>query len=98
MDNIFQVDEAKRITVAQIQEHPWYNVPLLRSYAAAEAQIGREQALLDFRLTLKHIDAVRNLKSRTMVPWPGYELTHCINSLAPTYTVCGGGYIQSIRV
>lgn len=59
MDRIFEVDEALRITIPEIQAHPWYTEPLLPCYRAAEAQIAKEQAHLEGRQALKHVDAVR---------------------------------------
>ncbi|KAK9916166.1 hypothetical protein WJX75_009636 [Coccomyxa subellipsoidea] len=43
LNKIFVIDEKARITIAQIKEHPWYNVPLIPKYAEAERDIEERQ-------------------------------------------------------
>ncbi|BDA43928.1 Serine/threonine-protein kinase SRK2H [Coccomyxa sp. Obi] len=43
LNKIFVIDEKARITIAQIKEHPWYNVPLIPKYAEAERTINERQ-------------------------------------------------------
>lgn len=47
LDAIFVVDEAKRITVDEIKEHPWYNKPLPEPYKKAWEKLRKEQEELD---------------------------------------------------
>ncbi|EIE25720.1 kinase-like protein [Coccomyxa subellipsoidea C-169] len=43
LNKIFVINEKERITIAQIKEHPWYNVPLVPKYAEAERDIEARQ-------------------------------------------------------
>lgn len=47
LNKILVADEANRITVPEIEAHPWYCQPLSERLARAEAAITAEQLQLD---------------------------------------------------
>lgn len=44
---MFELDEAKRIDVAGLKAHPWFNMPVADQYKKALEQLAAEQDLID---------------------------------------------------
>ena len=59
LNKIFVIDEKKRITVQEIQGHPWYQRPLLPKYAAAEAEIASRQRQVEDYIRRRDLNIVR---------------------------------------
>ncbi|KIZ07629.1 hypothetical protein MNEG_0325 [Monoraphidium neglectum] len=47
LDRMFELEEPKRITVAGIKRHPWFNRQLPSQYGGALEQLAREQKAID---------------------------------------------------
>ncbi|KAK9820902.1 hypothetical protein WJX74_004269 [Apatococcus lobatus] len=47
LDKIFVTNPQERITITQIQAHPWYNQPLTPQYQQAAGKVAQQQAQLD---------------------------------------------------
>lgn len=60
LNKIFVIDEKQRITIAQIKEHPWYNVPLIPKYAAAEKDIEERQRRVEQYIKQRDLNIVRS--------------------------------------
>ena len=69
------IDEKKRITVPEIQEHPWYGRPLLPKYAAAEAQICARQRQVEEYIRRRDLNIVRAPRG-TPPKCPSYSTLH----------------------
>ncbi|KAK9834291.1 hypothetical protein WJX81_004049 [Elliptochloris bilobata] len=59
LDRIFVVDPAKRISVPQILEHPWYKKPLAPEFQAAADKLAKQQAELDAHMRYRKLDQAR---------------------------------------
>jgi serine/threonine protein kinase len=90
LDQIFQLDEKKRIKIVDIKKHPWYTEPLSATYAAAMKRLTAEQAELDQRLQLTQVrpncDVCRLamklwLQRRVAHPWANVSTSACDVSL-----------------
>jgi serine/threonine protein kinase len=71
LDQIFQLDEKKRIKIADIKKHPWYTEPLSPRYDAAMKRLMAEQAELDRRLALTQVRP-----PVVLVRFPGVRSAH----------------------
>ena len=60
LDRIFQTDEKRRITMADIKGHAWYRKPLLPEYQAAADKIEALQAEHDEYTSHRKISSVRH--------------------------------------
>ena len=58
LDRIFVVDPSKRITLAQIMQHPWFNRRLSAKYQQALDRQAKQQAELDRHVQMRRIDQV----------------------------------------
>lgn len=47
MNKIFEVDEAKRITMEEIKEHPWYKAPMREQFEQSMEAIVAQQTKLN---------------------------------------------------
>lgn len=56
LDRIFVVDPKKRITITQIMQHPWYNLPLPPRYQQALNDLQGEQAAMEKRANSIRVD------------------------------------------
>lgn len=55
LNKIFQINEAKRIKIEEIRQHPWYVVPLAPRYERAMAEILAEQAEIAAHLRMASV-------------------------------------------
>lgn len=58
LDRILTIDEKKRISIADIKEHAWFNRPLSPKFKAAEEELYARQQRLDSRLESRILDEV----------------------------------------
>ena len=56
LNRVFVVDDRKRITVPEINAHPWYARALSPKHAAAEARVRAEQAALEARVARTRVN------------------------------------------
>jgi hypothetical protein len=47
LDGMFELDEKKRIDIAGIQAHPWFNAPMRPEYTHALAKLNAEQDAIE---------------------------------------------------
>lgn len=83
LNRIFTIDAGKRITLKQIEKHPWYNMPLPSSYQNVLDRLSKSQADLDAHHEERRANetavAERNKKLEAMVeeatrlPEPGTQ-------------------------
>ena len=59
LDKIFQVDPKQRITLQDIQKHPWYTAALSSSYQGSWNQLEQEQQRVDNHIHSRELDMVR---------------------------------------
>ena len=64
LDKIFQVDPKQRITLQEIQKHPWYTATLSSSYQGSWDQLEQEQQRVDNHIHSRQLDMVR-----VCLPW-----------------------------
>mmetsp|Transcript_4620 Transcript_4620/g.7936 ORF Transcript_4620/g.7936 Transcript_4620/m.7936 type:complete len:437 (+) Transcript_4620:190-1500(+) len=50
LDKIFEMDEAKRISIKEIREHPWYTHPLPHAFQTALSSLELEQQAISARM------------------------------------------------
>ncbi|KAK9809119.1 hypothetical protein WJX72_009585 [[Myrmecia] bisecta] len=71
LNRIFVIDEKKRITVAEIKQHPWYLRELSPKYRDAEDSLRRQQAATDEHMVKRKLNQVelkkRNAELQQMV-------------------------------
>ena len=58
LTRIFKTDEAHRITIPEIKDHPWYTKPLDPKYQKAQSQIDALQGDLDKYTSHRRIHSV----------------------------------------
>lgn len=63
LNQIFVIDESKRITLKGIQEHPWYNIAMEDQYNAAYKQFRTEQAEKDRYTSTRRLNQASTLGS-----------------------------------
>ena len=67
LNRIFVVDAAKRVTIEQIERHPWYKMPLPASYSDTLKRLKLTQADIDAHLlTRKENEAAVALRKREL--------------------------------
>lgn len=59
LDKIFQVDPKQRITLQDIQKHPWYTAALSSPYQGSWDQLEQEQQGVDNHIHSRQLDMVR---------------------------------------
>lgn len=59
LDHILTIEENKRIGIAQIKEHPWFNKPMPPKFKSAEEELYMRQHQLDARLENRILDEDR---------------------------------------
>ena len=58
MNRIFVIDAKKRITLEDIEAHPWYSMPLPPRLQAQLDRMDREQVTLDRHTRSRNVSAV----------------------------------------
>lgn len=56
LNRIFVIDEKKRITVPEIEQHPWYQKPLLPRYQEALSHVQQDQGNLNEYIAKRKLD------------------------------------------
>ncbi len=69
LNKIFVINEKERITIAQIKEHPWYNVPLVPKYAEAERDIEARQRRVEQYIRQRDLNIVRSQYPSVSMVW-----------------------------
>ena len=59
MDKIFEIESSKRISLGEIKEHPWYNLPLEQRHQSALEVLRAEQAKIP-QQSIRTVDQVRS--------------------------------------
>lgn len=78
LNKIFQINEAKRIKIEEIRQHPWYVVPLAPRYERAMAEILAEQAEIAAHLRMASV--------RPPPPWSMHECPGSLRTLSNSPT------------
>mmetsp|Transcript_11498 Transcript_11498/g.34535 ORF Transcript_11498/g.34535 Transcript_11498/m.34535 type:complete len:420 (+) Transcript_11498:87-1346(+) len=88
LDKILVPEETERLTIPQIEAHPWYNIPLLEQFAEAEKVLAAEQRKVQQYINSRHISpaakAARDQQLKDIV------------EAAATHPPEGGGVITRI--
>lgn len=76
LNRIFVIDASKRITISQIERHPWYNMPLPPPYSSVMKKLEKSQAQLDEILKIRNENAEAAAQRKQEVEALVEEATH----------------------
>ena len=89
LTRIFHINEDERITVAEIEEHPWFRAPLSQRYAEAESKMITCQAAIDRHKASHPVDEVCCCPTRRL------EMSVSIIAVSG-FSVCGYCAVPSV--